>query len=254
MGQSAIDSLGEIMKKMAVLSATLAVLAGTQVANAETYTVSARFYDGGIQGQTLFNGSFDWDGTSLTDFSGGLTQSMWAWNTATNTYVNKKSGISLANLVASGGGQPPVLDLTFQLGSVTAPDANGDVLATVFLVNSTNVYSGGGYLSNGPYKYGYNDGNTPNQNAFFTLAFNAANPMNTATAMNKIVYGDCTAYGLMGPMLTGNTCMTGLSGGGSMGGYPTSLTIAAVPEPETYATMIAGLGLIGFMVRRRLAA
>ena len=31
----------------------------------------------------------------------------------------------------------------------------------------------------------------------------------------------------------------------------TSTTIAAVPEPETYAMMLGGLGLLGFMARRR---
>ena len=31
-------------------------------------------------------------------------------------------------------------------------------------------------------------------------------------------------------------------------------TIAAVPEPETYAMLIAGLGLVGFAARRRKQA
>ena len=30
-----------------------------------------------------------------------------------------------------------------------------------------------------------------------------------------------------------------------------STPVAAIPEPETYALMIAGLGLVGFMARRR---
>jgi hypothetical protein len=30
-----------------------------------------------------------------------------------------------------------------------------------------------------------------------------------------------------------------------------TLTVTAVPEPETYAMMLAGLGLVGFMARRR---
>ena len=33
--------------------------------------------------------------------------------------------------------------------------------------------------------------------------------------------------------------------------YTGGVTIAAVPEPETYAMMLAGLGLIGFSARRR---
>lgn len=35
------------------------------------------------------------------------------------------------------------------------------------------------------------------------------------------------------------------------GTFSTSLTVAAVPEPETYAMMLAGLAAVGFMARRR---
>ncbi|MBK7767148.1 MAG: FxDxF family PEP-CTERM protein [Sulfuritalea sp.] len=28
--------------------------------------------------------------------------------------------------------------------------------------------------------------------------------------------------------------------------------VAAIPEPETYALLLAGLGMLGFMARRRL--
>jgi hypothetical protein len=32
-----------------------------------------------------------------------------------------------------------------------------------------------------------------------------------------------------------------------------NLHVAAIPEPETYALMLAGLGLVGWMARRRKA-
>jgi hypothetical protein len=34
----------------------------------------------------------------------------------------------------------------------------------------------------------------------------------------------------------------------------TDFAVTAVPEPETYALMLAGLGGVGFMARRRKAA
>lgn len=42
-------------------------------------------------------------------------------------------------------------------------------------------------------------------------------------------------------------------GQGSNGNGWYGATLAAVPEPETYAMMLAGLGLIGFVARRRQA-
>ncbi|MDD5481180.1 FxDxF family PEP-CTERM protein, partial [Rhodoferax sp.] len=33
--------------------------------------------------------------------------------------------------------------------------------------------------------------------------------------------------------------------------YLSSMTVAAVPEPETYAMLLAGLGMLGAVARRR---
>lgn len=42
------------------------------------------------------------------------------------------------------------------------------------------------------------------------------------------------------------------AGGDNMGLILDNVSVTAVPEPETYALMLAGLGLMGFMVRRRV--
>ena len=43
----------------------------------------------------------------------------------------------------------------------------------------------------------------------------------------------------------------GLSNGTAGGIYNGAISVTAVPEPETYAMMLAGLGALGFLARRR---
>lgn len=48
--------------------------------------------------------------------------------------------------------------------------------------------------------------------------------------------------------------VSGTTLGSKSGSYNFKMAVAPVPEPETYALMLAGLGAIGFVARRRKAA
>lgn len=237
------------MKSTKLVTVFLLLFANISIAQATVYNIYARFSDGGIQGETLFNGQYDWDGSTVSSFRGELTQAMWAWDENNGKYDTGRD--SSGNI-----GAPPVLDLTYQLGGLSTLDADGDVSVSVFLINDTNVYSGGGYTLGDSLIYGFNDGNTPNENAYFTLAFNAADPTNTQTALDKIVYGDGSPFGLMGGILamTGHSStVTGFNG--SMGGLPTDLTITTVPVPAAVWLFGSALaGMIGVSRKRIVVA
>ncbi|MCK9607318.1 MAG: hypothetical protein M0R33_12825 [Methylomonas sp.] len=238
------------------LSAAIVLATSASMAQASVYNVSATFTDGGMQGETVFNGSFDWDGTTVSNFSGLLSESMFGWNgTAFDSNGSSAGGMNGAaystNVYAKPGGyalnDAPLLNLTHQLVSSTSGNL---VTVTSFLQNSTDVVTGGGYdVTVTPMAYGtMGDGNIRNYNAFFTLVFDSTNLTDTSATADQIVYGDMTALGLMGPMLTGSMGMTAFSGGGSMGGAPLSLSISEVaPVPVPAAGWLFGSALLSLL-------
>ena len=54
-----------------------------------------------------------------------------------------------------------------------------------------------------------------------------------------------------GSLVAGTKYWINLKGTGTEASY--SVTLAPVPEPETYALLLAGLGMLGTVVRRRIA-
>ena len=205
----------------------------TQTYNQVVYDASEPTWD------TIFNGSFTFD-------------------SATNTVSNLTGTLSAAMT-----GNTVWATLTNQLSVVN--DGTDGLIVTVFKENTTNTFTGGIYGTGG---FGSNGKMGPvltygNFNAFASSYVPLADPTAALTMAqtDKLAYGDCTTAGLMGQS-NPKKCMTGwnafdasgnrIPGGTMQGTYPNTQTItAAVPEPETYAMLMAGLGLMGFIARRR---
>ena len=235
----------QCMKATYLLAASILMIVNTPFAQATiaSYDVTGVFVEPQTQPiNTTFNGSFEWDGAIVTNFHGTMNSSMWETDD-----ISPIPGVSY-----------PLMNLNYQLSQ----SVDGDIVtANVFLENSTDVFMFGGYTAGDTMKYGtsfgpdFEDGNTPNENAYFSFAFDKT----TMTGiLDEMVYGDCTAGGLMGQL-----CMTGHSiakvgFSGTMAGVPESLTISevsAVPVPTAawlFGTALAGM--IGVSRKRIVAA
>lgn len=228
-----------------LLAITLAALAGTASAHEVTYNITATWFEPMTQPKnSIFEGSFVYNEHTgaVTGLQGMLSESM------------------------TGGGDPAKmtwLALTHQL--VSWHDAGlGGTFAAAFKNTNTNTFTdnpafGGtdGWTPGsgmGLY-YGFPGGPNPG-NAYALIFVPDGDPLAALTKpqLDKIAYADCAPGGMMMA-----TCMTGTSVAGwgdigTMNGVPYSQVIAAaVPEPQTYAMMLAGLGLVGFMSMRRRA-
>lgn len=227
---------GKLRQSLALVGA-VSLLAGASAAQATvtTYNVTERF------NQVVYNSTPDRDTYFVGSFS---------FDDVTQTVSNLQGYLSQAMTGSSYDAQSKRL-LTYELSSVY--DATlGGLLVSTFYQNTTNVFSGGGFATGGTKTYG-------NQNAYVTIFVNTTNPLAAITSAQnyKLAYGDCTSGSLMGS----STCMTGWltstgGKGGTMQGVDqiTQTITAAVPEPESYAMFVAGLGLMGFIARRRKAA
>lgn len=242
------------MKKSLLIAGVLSMVAGIQAAQAAvtTYSVLETFYEPDTQPRnSIFKGSFDFDDVALTvsNLQGWLSESMTG--DPSTPGPNGDYGMTWLNL-------------TYQLSSmpVTLGGVDG-LLVTTFLNSNTNTFTtafgGDGWspqagVNSGGVYYGYpKPANNPG-NAYAMIFVPTADPTMplAQVQINSLAYADCAPGGMMGAVCMTGTTVEGYGSVGTMSGFPVSQVIAAVPEPETWAMLLAGLGLVGWAARRRV--
>ena len=236
------------MKKLLLVASLLAAFGAS--AHEATYNITTTWYEPQTQPRnTIFEGSFVYDEHSktVTELKGMLSESMTRLD-ANNTMV--------------------WLPLNHQLVS-WYDDTLGGTFAAVFKNNSTATFLGGVWKPQDGYDVGSLYAGWPSKPAnpgnAYALIFVPDDPTTALTQaqIDHLAYADCTPTSPMGMMMGGGmmgaVCMTGIAAAvygeaGTMDGYPMSQSITlapAVPEPGTYAMLLAGIGLMGLKLRRR---
>ena len=171
---------------------------------------------------------FDYTITNLTEGSAGSQLGLDGFSIiapTTATFVNQSSPDSFI----SGG--------YWGLSTSNALDLRGNNTQNFTPAAGNVVYTWWGYNTQSVYQEG--------STASFSITLDNVSVGNSAAAIT-------TYWGFSTPTASQFTT-------NEYGNYTTYLTsvvspVAAVPEPETYAMLLTGLGLIGFIARRRQKA
>ncbi|MBF4988179.1 PEP-CTERM sorting domain-containing protein [Methylophilus sp. 14] len=243
-----------ILKKSVVVG-LMALVTTPAMATVSTYNVTTTWFEPDTQPKnTYFVGSFTYDSATktITGLAGQLSEAMTG-----STNYNPGTGVN-------GADDMTWLSLNHQL--VSWYDASlGGTFAATFKNTSTNTFwtglGGNGWspasgVAAGGIYYGFPSAKGNPGNAY-ALIFVPDNPLTalTQTQINKLAYADCAAGGMMGATCMTGTSVSGYGAVGTMSGYPLAQTISAVtvpvPEPESYAMFMVGVGLLGLAIRQK---
>lgn len=196
----------------------------------------------------LTNGSFEVNdvGTSQYKYAPGYTANGLPWFasnvTATGWSFTGASGVASNNSAFSGTASAGTyygflqnvssISQTFTASSSSTESLSFDLLARAY-GGTAQVVTVSLAAQGGPTLYSW------------TGSGNSTSTYETISSVNPISLTSGTSY-----VLT----LSGSTSGGDTTAFVDNVTLtplAAVPEPETYAMMLAGLGFVGFIAKRR---
>jgi len=231
------------MKTWITACGALALLGAGAARAAASYDVVTTFYEPMTQPKnSIFEGSFSYDTSTHTvsNLQGQLSESM------TGTTASTMTWISLANELVSW------YDGT--LGGTFAAVFKNSNTNTFFSMGGSDTWSPSAGVGVGGIYYGFPGSNVANAYALIFVPDNPLAGLNSAQVA-KLAYADCNPGGMMGAVCMTGTSVAGYGAAGTMDGYPLSQVItAAVPEPESWALLLAGAGVVGAIARRRARA
>ncbi len=212
---------------------------------AAALAAAALFIGFGAQAQVSenFNGLTStpaaYGGTNvLSSFSTGLISGSWFEDTA----VTVGGGASADKFLVLGRNDSFTLNF-----SLTAP------LSNVLFQFAYNNADGNPALNGGVINVGTNTWTMDSLNGTLLSDVVTGNGAGNPSLTNGAHRATLSFNGLSSGNHTFTWNRTGLANSGNLRIDDFSATVTAVPEPETYAMMLAGLGAIGFMSRRRKA-
>jgi hypothetical protein len=92
-------------------------------------------------------------------------------------------------------------------------------------------------------------------NASYSFTWEGQFPVSNSEGSDRFVSGDSAVWTIAGDGLSANsfsgTAMIHLQGVAGFGNESSIKVLSPIPEPETYALMLAGLAAMGMVVRRR---
>ena len=215
--------------------------AAVQTVDAVGYTFS---YDDSFWGTsvgTTFSNSgnvFTFSGlgyvTSATGTRRGYISSNYGDDFTAAVSITAKSGYQISGIVTGATG-----NLSAISGSAAASEA------------SASVYAGSSWLTNA----GYLNATSAGEASAFANGGTSDVHAYSTTDRGMLSFAAGTTYAESYYYLSGGTkaSLLGSSASASQDTASFAVSVTAVPEPETYAMLLAGLGLVGAVSRRRRA-